>query len=122
MLEVEEMQQQWHLEFLEKQRVADQIKRHKEFLDCVRNQLGNDASLQDPILDDIDNAPDLVVYFRDDGEKNLNSTSLDSTSSDTSSDSEPIWKEFEIPLLDKNGEPCLDDEEESITIIVKDPK
>ena len=36
--------------------------------------------------------------------------------------SEPLWKEFEIPLLDENREPCLDDDGEPITIIAKDPK
>lgn len=35
---------------------------------------------------------------------------------------ETLWKEFEIPLLDEIGEPCLDNDGESIIIIANDPK
>ena len=55
--------------------------------------------------------PNSFVYLRGDGEQNSNSTS---------SDLEPIWKQFKIPLLDKHGAPHLDDDGEPITVIAKD--
>ena len=73
----------------------------------VCDQLGKDATLCDLANDDEDNAPNSFLYLKDDRDKTL---------------LEPLWKEFKIPLLDENREPCLDNDGEPITIIAKDPK
>ena len=45
--------------------------------------------------------PDNFVYYRDDGEKS----------------GKHLWKPFKVPLLDKDGEQCYDDNGEPIIII-----
>ena len=117
MLEVEQKQRKQHLASLKKQRVDSQIKSHKEFFDRVRNQLNKGEQLSNPATDLLQDpnpfeAPNSFVYLQDDGEQHPNSTSLDL---------EPIWKPFEILLLDEHGETCLDDNGEPITVIAKDP-
>ena len=68
------------------------------------------------------------VFLRDDGEfdnssvhhdERKKSTNLFQTNSNNLHLAEtPTWKEFEVPLLDKNGEPQLDNNK--ITFIAKD--
>ena len=100
-------QRQCHFELLEKQKTSEKNKWHQDFLDYVHDQLGKDTTFGDPTNNDEDDAPNYFVYFKDDREE---------------TSSEPLWKEFEIPLLDENRKPCLDDDGEPITIIEKDPK
>ena len=95
------------MELLEKQKAAKQTKQCQEFFDCVHDQIGKDATINDLVNDYDDTILNSFVYLRDDGGK---------------TSSEPLWKELEILLLDKSEEPHLDDDGEPITIIAKDTK
>ena len=112
MLEVEEKQRLCKLESLAKQTADEKIRQLNQFLDRVRAQLGNNKTLDDSDDDDDANPPNTFVYLRGDGEHD----------DEQHPSPETLWKDSEVSLLDKNGEPCLDDNGEPITIIANDPK
>ena len=66
-----------------------------------------DFGSNDPTPDDDSTVPDTFVFMKRDGEK---------------STKPPIWKLFKVPLLDKNGEQCYNDNGNPITIIAHNPK
>ena len=99
MLEVEEKQRLHQLESLAKQTTDEKIRQCNQFLDRVCAQLGNNKTLDNSNDDDDADPPNTFVYLRSDGEHDNKQHPLPET----------LWKYFEVPLLDKNGEPCLDD-------------
>ena len=65
---------------------------NEQFLDCVCDQLGKDTTLDDSNDEDYDNAPNDFIYIRGVEENDREKPFMES-----------LWKDFEIPLLDKNG-------------------
>ena len=115
-----------------------QKRQEQELLNHVHVRLDQDLSRNDskPLLSiddddfDKDTSPNFV-FLRDDGEFENSSVHRDKRKklanpfktdpNDLHPTEKPAWKEFEVPLLDKNGEPRMDDDKNPITFIAKDP-
>ena len=93
-----------------KTRMQEQLLRnvpHTKATDIPAHSPPNpDVGSNNPAPDDDSTVPDTFVFLKRDGEKST----------------KPLWKLFEVPLLDKNGEQCYNDDGNPITIITRDPK
>ena len=85
-------------------------------IDRARARLDPDLHSDDSVYDESQNIQNKVVHLRDDGEFNP------SKHPEKPKKDKPFWKEFEVPLLDDNGNEQLNDDGTPITIIARDPK
>ena len=89
---------------------------HTSLLDhayvCLNPDLDNNDSKYNMNTD----VPNNFVHLRDDGEFKP-SIHTEKPAKDAS-----LWKEFKVPLLDKDGKEQLDTDGNPITAIVRDPK
>ena len=108
MPDVEEKQRDWILNNLKHQRQDSLLYRAQVCLD-------QDLHCNDFILSETFDVPNTFVHLRDDEELN-SSIYLEKPLK------LPLWKGFEVPLLDKDGNLQLDNDSKPITIIAKDPK